>query len=229
MRGVILALLFFASYAGAETLNMPLATLDADKWEVATIFNRPEVVEYAESVKRIGNVILINWNEYDTEAISIPDKEKKEKKDGDDVTYNTEIEKNPTMIANSIVWDIFDQKDNSQHAHSELIRIAQNFINGDYEYDKFSAGILTQQLIAIDYELTKEAIITIHKESGSKYELYPLISEAKKRNKVLDTIVFLEKLRSIESGGDDKLENITIINDSIVELKTYHNIIQNSE
>ena len=150
MKTLAILILLIPCVAMAETFTMPLSTVDTNPATAATLLGRPEITEYAERVQRIGNVFIIEWNQYDTEAVSVEYK-----------ALRPLGVKPPTSFA----VDGSDESVDKEKTYPENIEtVITDIINsGTKDFKNLSTGVLTAHALDYDYELGKQFILYLHK------------------------------------------------------------------
>ena len=212
---VILILLLIPCVVMAETFTMPLSTVDTNPATAATLLGRPEITEYADRVQRIGNVFIIEWNQYDTEAVSVEYKALKPlgvnppksfAVDGSDEpfikTASDEEETNDRRIA-GVIHNIY----NGESPKEEIATVVEEIINGGMTgLGNIPQGTLTEFALNYDYGLGKQLIVYIHEnyKYGSFNVMDELVNYSQKNDAKEDAISFIKSLQSLKSGVTNK-------------------------
>jgi len=213
MKTLVILILLIPCVVMAETFTMPLSTVDTNPATAASILSRPEITEYAERVQRIGNVFIIEWNQYDTEAVSVEYKALKplgivppksfDIEDSDELTSETSNIRDNDMRVRNIIFDI----DKGTLPKEEIATIIEEIIIGGMtDLGVLPQGLTLKLALDYDYELGKQFIVYMHEnyKNGAYNITDDLIGYSRENNKTEDAILLIKYLLSLKSGAENK-------------------------
>ena len=226
MKALAILILLIPCVVMAETFTMPLSTVDTNPATAASLLSRPEIAEYAERVQRIGNVFIIEWNQYDTEAVSVEYKvlkplgvnpPKSFAVDGSDES----VDKEEITATRRIAGTIFKISD-GRLPIEETEAVITEIINGAVtDLENIPHNAATDIALNYDYELGKQLILYLHENhyEGASWAVDTFADYIQENSTAEDAIKFIEFLKSLKSGATNKKQQEDIEKDYDTAIK----------